>query len=192
VAYQYDYFFSYKRDPQSDNWHRKVKDMLDFYLRMELARPALSAFFDTQEISTGLAVRKKLFQSAKQSKCVICIWSPLYFQSKWCLSEWKTFLLREQQWNCNVVVAASYHDGKTFPDDAKAKQFMDFSEYTSIMDGFWATARAVNFEPILKKFAEDAAKIILAVPAYDDAFPIADAGDGDLQPPPDIGRPGDG
>jgi len=77
---------------------------------------------------------------------------------------------------------ASYHDGKNFPADAKSKQFMDFSEYTSIMDGFWGTVRAVNFEPILKKFAKDAAIIIRGAPAYDDSFPVTEVDDSELQP----------
>jgi hypothetical protein len=81
MPYQYDYFFSYKRHPQSDAWHRTVKDKLDSLLSLELARPTLSGFFDTQEISTGLNVREKLAESAKKSKCIVCIWSPLYFQS---------------------------------------------------------------------------------------------------------------
>ena len=192
MAYQYDYFFSYKRDPQSDLWHRTVREKLDFLLRMELGRPTLSAFLDTEEIAAGLNVKEKLAESAKKSRCAICIWSPLYFQSKWCVSEWKTFHERERGWNCNVVVPASYHDGKNFPADAKSKQFMDFSEYTSIMDGFWGTVRAVNFEPILKKFAKDAAIIIRGAPAYDDSFPVTEVDDSELQPPPDIGRPANG
>ena len=191
MAYEYDVFFSYKRDPQSDDWHRKVKEKLDFYLRMELARPTLSVFFDTEEISTGLYWKIKLADAAKKSRCLVGIWSPLYFQSKWCLSEWQTFRERERLWNCNVVVAASYHDGKHFPADAQAKQLMDFSDYTSTMSGFWTTTRAVDFEPKLMKFAADAAKIIRAVPDYDDSFPIAEAADGDLPTPPDIGRPAD-
>jgi TIR domain-containing protein len=192
VAYEYDVFFSYKRDPQSDDWHRTVKEKLEFLLRLELAQPNLSVFFDTEEISTGLNWKEKVAEATKKSKCLIGIWSPLYFQSKWCLSEWKSFRERELRWRCNVVVAASYHDGKHFPPDAQSKQVMDFSNFTSTMAGFWSTTRAVDFEPMLKKFAADAAIIIRAAPAYDEAFPIAEAVDQDLLPAGDIGRPADG
>src|SRR5437762_14043948 len=38
MAYQYDVFFSYKRDPESDHWHENVKTKLEFWLKHELNR----------------------------------------------------------------------------------------------------------------------------------------------------------
>jgi hypothetical protein len=53
LPYQYDVFFSYKRDPESDAWHQKVKDELAYWLKMELNRPKVNIFFDTEDIRSG-------------------------------------------------------------------------------------------------------------------------------------------
>ena len=50
MAYEYDAFFSYKRDHESDEWHERVKDKLIFWLKQELGRQDIRIFFDTEEI----------------------------------------------------------------------------------------------------------------------------------------------
>ena len=91
MNYIYDAFFSYKRDPMSDSWHEILKDNLAHWLRMELNKLDVRIFFDKEEIGTGTQWRQKLVNALSQSKCLVCIWSPCYFQSKWCISEWWTF-----------------------------------------------------------------------------------------------------
>jgi hypothetical protein len=54
MVYQYDAFFSYKRDPHSDAWHEAVKDKLAFWLGMELNQSVVRIFFDREEIRTGV------------------------------------------------------------------------------------------------------------------------------------------
>src|SRR5262245_28914738 len=102
MPYQYDAFFSYKRDPQSDPWHHEVKEKLKFWLRQENGAN-VQIFFDTEEIRTGLRWHQKLADALRGSKCIICVWSPAYFQSKWCVSEWKTFVQREKLCNKDLV-----------------------------------------------------------------------------------------
>jgi hypothetical protein len=175
MAYEYDAFFSYKRDRESDEWHERVKDKLIFWLKQELQRQDVRIFFDTEDIRTGMRWRQKLADALRKSRCIVCVWSPLYFQSQWCLSEWKTFLQREQQTNRDLVMPASYFDGETFPPDATAKQFLDFSKFASTMPKFWETELAVDFEKHrLMPFAHDLAIIVRSAPPYDDAFPIVE------------------
>ena len=96
MNYQYDAFFSYKRDRESDDWHEVVKNKLEFWLKQELERDDVRLFFDREDIRAGMRWRHKMVEALKRSKCIVCLWSPLYFQSKWCGSEWKTFVKREQ------------------------------------------------------------------------------------------------
>jgi TIR domain len=88
MSYLYDAFFSYKRDTQSDFWHQMVKDKLAHWLRVELGQPEVKIFFDTEEIHTGDRWRQKIAHALTHSKCLVCVWSPYYFQSKYCVSEW--------------------------------------------------------------------------------------------------------
>jgi hypothetical protein len=189
MAYDYDAFFSYKRDLESDDWHERVKNKLIFWLKQELQRPDVKIFFDTEEIRTGMRWQQKLATALKKSRCIVCVWSPLYFQSKWCISEWKTFVGREALTNCDLVMPASYFDGETFPPDAKAKQFLDFSKFTSTMPKFWDTATAVDFEnQVLKPFARDLATLIRNAPPYQDGFPVVEVPDHQVETEGTIGR----
>jgi hypothetical protein len=192
VAYQYDAFFSYKRDPESDDWHERVKDNLAFWLGQHLGREA-SIFFDREDIRIGTRWRTRLEEALKRSRCLICVWSPRYFQSRWCLSEWKTFEERSRQTRSDLVLPASYFDGETFPQAARALQFRDFSPFASTMSRFWDTENAVTFEATcLRPFAHDLASTIQRAPSYDDSFPIVEADDREVQAELTIGRPANG
>jgi hypothetical protein len=189
MSYQYDVFFSYKRDIESDDWHERVKNKLEFWLKQELHRQNVAVFFDREDIRTGMRWRQKVAGALKKSRCLACIWSPLYFQSKWCRSEWMTFVERERLASRDLVMPASYFDGETFPADARARQFLDFSEFASTMPKFWDTELAVRFESQrLRPFAKDLATIIRAAPAYDDAFPLFESPDAQVQTEDTIGR----
>jgi hypothetical protein len=172
MAYQYDVFFSYKRDPESDDWHERVKAKLEFWLKQELKKQDVRIFFDKEDIKTGDQWRERLSDALKQSRCIVCVWSPLYFTSKWCISEWMTFVEREKLSKRELVVAASFHDGENFPADARKVQFLDFSPFANTMPAFWKTELAVDFLPLLKKFAHDLAEKIRKAPPFNETFPV--------------------
>lgn len=192
MSYQYDAFFSYKRDPQSDRWHEIVKEKLKFWLGMELNRPSdsITIFFDTEEIRTGARWQTKLSDALKRSKCIACVWSLYYFQSRWCVSEWRTFRDREQLFNRELVLPASFHDGKHFPPEARDSKFLDFSDYTStIPSSLWNSELALEFEnKRLKVFARDLASLINNAPPFQDDFPVTEATDEHIIQEEEIGR----
>jgi hypothetical protein len=193
MSYRYDAFFSYKRNPQSNDWHEKVKEKLEFWLGQELNCTNVSIFIDNEDIRSGDRWRGKLGDALRSSKCLICIWSPFYFQSKWCVSEWQTFLRREP-WagGKSLVVPARYHDGETYPELAQDTQSADFTPFASTIPAFWETTRAVEFEqPYLQKFAQDIAACVRNAPPYDEAFPLVEASEELLLKHTTIRRPGD-
>lgn len=174
MTYKYEAFFSYKRDPESDGWHETLKTKLQVWLRQELGDPDAKIFFDTEDIQTGDRWKEKIGRQLQQSKCIICIWSPLYFRSRYCVSEWQTFLQREGLYGRDLVVPASYHDGESFPGDALARQIADFSNYALTIPRFWDTQLAVEFESKIKAFAHALADKIKRAPPYDETFPLAE------------------
>jgi TIR domain len=193
MSYQYDAFFSYKRDPESDTWHQRVKDKLHHWIRMDLNQADVAIFFDTEDIRSGQRWRTKLETALKTSKCAICVWSPLYFRSKWCVSEWTTFEQRGRHLRLDLVIPARYHDGEHYPGPAKDIQSVDFSDYASTMPRFWDTERAVEFErSLLRPFARDLAEIIRAAPPFDPRFQVFEAGDDLIIQDTRITRVGDG
>lgn len=174
MGYQYAAFFSYKRDPESDHWHSKVKQKLEHWLRQELVEQPNKIFLDTSDIQTGDQWEAKLGAAIRHSKCVICIWSPEYFRSEFCVSEWQSFVKRESSFcpGRSLVVPASYHDGVHFPADANTYQISDFSRFASTMPAFWQTEAAVTFETTLKQFAQEIAEKASSCPIYRDDFPV--------------------
>ncbi|MCC6200365.1 MAG: toll/interleukin-1 receptor domain-containing protein [Moraxellaceae bacterium] len=189
MSYKYDVFFSYKRNPESDAWHQKVMMILQFWLKQELHKPNLTVFFDQEDIHTGNRWQAKLGGALKTSKVIVCIWSPLYFQSKWCVSEWKTFSVREDSCQRELIMPASFIDGESFPAPARARAFADFSHYTSVLPTFWDTQLAVNFESeYLKKFAKDLASLVRQAPPFDPNFPVVEAADNEVLSEGVIGR----
>ena len=192
MPYEFDAFFSYKRNPQTDDWHSEVKKKLEFWVGQEINRK-VSIFMDTEDIRTGNRWKQKLGDALKKSRCIVCIWSPYYFQSRWCVSEWSTFLERESQYGCSdLVIPARFHDGEYFPTQAKDTQSADFSSYASTMPAFWRTEKAVEFEqPHLQKFAKAIAECIHNAPEYDDDFPLIESTDDLIITNSDFGRPND-
>jgi TIR domain len=177
VSYQYDAFFSYKRDPESDEWHLRVRDKLAYWLKLDLNQTP-RIFLDTEDIRTGQRWHNKLEAALRTSKCIVCIWSPLYFKSKWCVSEWTTFERRGQALGLDLVIPARYYDGEHYPSLAKQRQSPDFSDYTSTMPQFWKTEYAVEFErKLIQPFARDLAASIRLAPRFDPNFPIVEADD---------------
>ena len=178
-GYQYDVFFSYKRDEQSNEWHSIVASKLEFWLRKELNKPEVSIFIDTEDIETGERWRMKIEDSLKKSKCLVALLSPDYFHSPWCVSEWQTFVAREkilEELGITVgglIVPAIYHDGEHFPKEAMDIQAVDFSDYNSTMAFFWNSEDGYIFErDKLKAFSKDIAKTIRRAPDYREDFPI--------------------
>lgn len=179
MNYKYDIFFSYKRDPLTITWHREVVKRIKHYVCNELniLNDNLKIFFDEKTIEAGDAWAEELGEAIKSSKCLVAVWSPEYFHSNWCLSEFRSFLDRQIQLSKKgLIIPASYHDGQHFPDDAKAIQFFDFSDYGSTIDAFWQSLDAVAFDKKIKDFSKNIASKISSAPPYKDNFPFREVG----------------
>lgn len=175
MSYEYDVFVSYKRHNKTNGWHIGLLENLEVWLSHELHRDA-RIFFDSEDIQTGERWKDKLSSALLRSRCLLCLWSPMYFQSRWCVAEWQTFLERERQFRRTLIIPARVHDGDHYPKAAKDIQSRDFSKYASASPRFWDSHLALEFEQNhLKPFAEDLCKAIMSSPDFVDPFPLTDA-----------------
>src|ERR1035438_888841 len=94
--YQYDVFFSYRNHPLTSDWIARVVERLNFWLTEELGGQPARIFFDREGIRVGDRWPDTIREALKTSKCMVGLWSPSYFQSHWCVSEWRSFLARER------------------------------------------------------------------------------------------------
>ena len=178
--YQYDVFFSYSSDPLNAYWIGKVVERLKFWLTQELGaeRPA-RIFFDREGIRVGDRWPDAIRDALKTSKCMVGVWSPSYFQSQWCVSEWQSFLARERllasTQPCRLIAPIKFHDGEHFPQEARDVQWEDFSNYTATESAFWATQPAVEFGRVLQRFAASVASLVRNAPDFQPDWPAVEA-----------------
>jgi len=180
MDYEFDIFFSYKRNETSNPWHTGLKDSLAHWVSEELDGKHVSIFFDLEDISVGSRWKAKIINGLCCSKCLVAVWSPDYFRSRYCVAEWLTFDMRSKITQRDLIAPASRHDGQNFPIDARALQIAKFNEYALVTPKFWETGYAADFEMrLVKPFARDVAKLIQQAPDFVDSFPVVDI-EGDL------------
>ncbi|MCW5983062.1 MAG: toll/interleukin-1 receptor domain-containing protein [Bryobacteraceae bacterium] len=119
----------------------------------------MELFLDLDSIETGEHWPDRLRDALRTSRRMVCVWSPSYFQSAWCVSEWKSFLERERRLKMRphgLIAPLKFHDGEQFPPEAKAVQWEDVSAYTATAPAFWTSSRAMELEDRLKTEASAA------------------------------------
>lgn len=177
--YEYDVFFSYKRDPLILDWIDEVVRRFRFWLTQEMGGAESRVFLDRQRIDMGEHWPEALKAAIRSSRCLVGVWSPSYFQSAWCISEWRSFVAREEVLGLvsphGLIAPVRFHDGEYFPTDAAAIQSCDVSSYTATLPAFWQTQRAVEFEDVLKTFAHSVAAMIRRAPPFRPDWPIVEA-----------------
>jgi len=176
--YEYDVFLSYRRDRLVLEWIVEVEQRLKFWLSQELGGNEARIFVDQDCIEIGDRWPDRLRAAVRSSRCMVGIWSPRYFQSAWCISEWQSFRAREQRLGLDIyglIAPVRFHDGEHFPQEAADVQCADFSEYTSTIPAFWQSQRAVEFEGPLRAFARSVATIIRRTPPFQADWPVVEA-----------------
>lgn len=175
--YEFDVFFSYKRHSLTLEWTRSVHKRLQFWLTQELGGREAELFVDEETIETGDRWPDRLREGLQKSRCMVCVWSPAYFHSDWCVSEWKSFLEREKLLSLGshgLIAPIRFHDGEHFPPEAQAVQWTDVEAYASTLPAFWASQRALELEDRLKELAASVAEIVKRAPPFQE-WPVIDS-----------------
>lgn len=188
MPYTYDIFLSYRRSQLRSEWLTEhfiplFWDIVREEITAETHRTPSGFFFDQTDLSEemrkfdlhgiepGENWRNKLKEAITASRCMIALWSPLYFHSEWCLIEWKSFLERGRAKQKDLLVPISVHDGDSFPSDARDSQYMKFVEFVFIGDGYKKTELYVKFQQELRNLARRVAKVISTAPEWE-AWPL--------------------
>jgi len=174
--YKYDVFLSYKRRDPVGSW---VQKFLYHYfcdcLSDAIGGKKVDVFLDQASIEVGDDWKQTLKDGLRRSKILLAVCSPGYFQSDWCLSEWKTFALREAVAQTKTLrIPIRHNDGEHFHEDANAKQMMDFSDCTSIYPAFVNSPKAIVFEEKVGELARAVAKRLKDIPPFNPCWEVAD------------------
>ena len=150
--YKYDVFLSYSHAPAVMPWVvERLYGQLCAWLCEASGGGEVRIFLDQTEITPGMHWPESLRKAIRESKCIVPVWSPSYFTSDWCMSEWKSFCEREKMLaNENkardLVVPILHNDGDCFPEEAQQTQWADFSDCCSNMPAFVYNSKSIDFE----------------------------------------------
>jgi hypothetical protein len=179
--YRYDVFVSYKRESANKRlvtpWLREVLDRIEYWLRQEMGGQTVSIFFDEESIEIGSDWPGEIRDALLSAKCLLPVWSPEYFRSRWCIAEWKSFLAREElissmtQRPCRLTAPIKFHDGTWFPPEAQRVQQLDLSPYAATTQAFWASPRAEELDQRIMRFAPALARVVSGAPPYEVGWP---------------------
>ncbi|HZI19738.1 MAG TPA: toll/interleukin-1 receptor domain-containing protein [Pyrinomonadaceae bacterium] len=184
MPYTHDVFLSYSHDYPFGEW---VVDpflpLFKGYLTAALNRnpnplnrePVI--FIDREGVRTGSTWPLRLRSALACSRCLVGVWSPNYFLSRWCKFECVVMLHRERKLGYRTVVKpdglvipVSVHDGESFPDYARAIQIMDWGRYARVGEGFKRTEAYVEFQEKVSDFANDVAQAVKNAPPWDERW----------------------
>lgn len=136
--------------------------------------------FVDKNIDVGSEWPAALADAHLHSCCLIAIWTPRYFRSKWCIAEWKTMLTRQQNIAGNqgneaprLTYPILYSDGESFPEEAKRIQYMaNLTDYNYPYPVFRNSERYLLFHDLVRSVAADIAKMLKQIPPWDASWEV--------------------
>jgi hypothetical protein len=194
LPYRFDFFVSYRRSylrngkPQETAVGAWVKQV--FYPELcalwNEQQPDAQVFLDEESIPTGAHWPSYLKEAIRDSRCLLPIWSPPYFGSRWCKAELESMRLREKQCNIHLaqgrglVVPVVFHDGDSFPAEARFTQNLSFHTLSHLRAGD-------GLVELRKRLRDDLLPSLVAAhqkaPDWRADFQLASIGDDDSDPP---------
>ncbi len=173
MDYHYDVFLSYLHEKPCGTWVTEhFLPYFKFHLGNGLARPA-EIFIDKTEIRTVQKWPARLKQALAHSRCLVGIWSPLYFRSEWCQCECAVMLHRESRLGLGttensdgLIVGVKVNDGIHFPQFAKDSQYADMEQFFFDEHGFTQCPLYIEFQKNISELAPDIARIVQNAPTW--------------------------
>ncbi len=177
MSYTYDVFISYRRSPaQARDWTRHVLyPTLQTWLEVELNLKSDQIFIDTEHLNdNGLPWPEKLRDAILQSKLLVAVLSPQYFESDWCMTELYSMLERQQRTGGRCVYLLQVFDGETYPSQIRLCSPTDLSSYATLHRRFLPQR---GWNERCKKLAHELKVVLAQTPPFDPHAPIVAHGE---------------
>lgn len=193
-GYEFDVFISYSRHGSGAKWlmnhfYPKIQDCL-----ADQIAPMPKVFVD-KSMPRGVHWPSQLQKALRHSKVMIALLTPLYFQSKWCMAEWRNMKAREQMLGLGttdrpqgLIIPILYSDSENFPEEGRELSWWNFKELSTPDPVFQESRDYVQFHREVTNLAKDLVELIQQVPEWRDDWPIVEPPDPVIMPPPPIPR----
>jgi TIR domain len=164
-------------DAQMEPWvHQHLLPFLQSFVGNALNRP-LQIFVDRKGISSGDSWPLRIQRALAQSRCLLAVWSPLYFHSTWCRKECASMLYRETQRGfrtlnnpAGLVIPINVFDEQFFPDKARKIEWLDLRDYWIVGEGFAKTEKYVQFQDRLRDWSPQVASTVQRAPSWEESW----------------------
>jgi hypothetical protein len=176
--YEYDVFLSYTHDTPFGPWVRETFfDVFEAWLRQALQGQKPKIFFDTSSIASGTAWPLVIRRGLATSRCLVAVWSPDYFVSKWCVRECCVMLQREKQLGyrtlenpSGLILPVQVYDRNHFPEAVRSfvaeTQALDCRDYANPAPMYKQTLRYVELIELIRVWTQRVAQVIYAAPPW--------------------------
>lgn len=187
AGYQWDVFLSYPRADPVGPWVRDYFfPLLSRWLGASTPHEP-TVFFDST-MEGGVHWPSRLKNSLLRSRCLVAIWSPHFFRSRWCLAEWQSMRAREELLRIGrgerpgLVCPVLFADGDCFPKEARETQHArDLRPYNIVNPAFRRTAKHGRLEREVQILCDQLSSMIQAAPEWSPDWPVAEP-----EPEPEI------
>jgi len=170
VPYRYDVFVSYTwRVPRAQRWVREVlhPPLVDF-LELEAKIPRARVFLDEREVRPGMHVETSVHEALRDSRILLAVFSPQYFESGWCLTEFHTMLKRQKATGRRVIYPLAVWDGDKYAPEARALAPLDYNKWGTLERGMTRK----RWTDTVKALVKELEPLVLGSPAHDPAWNV--------------------
>ena len=192
-GYRFDVFISYSRRGSAPKWlmnhfYPKFLDCL-----VDQIAPTPTTFLDTS-MPRGMDWPAELAKALRDSKILIPVLTPLYFESRWCMAEWRSMLAREAMLGLGsterpqgLIYPILYSDSENFPEEGLRRAWWDFKQLATPEPVFQESRQWIRFHHKVSDLARDVGQLLKQVPEWRPDWPI-ERPEPVLLPPPPIPR----
>ncbi|WP_141997432.1 TIR domain-containing protein [Amycolatopsis cihanbeyliensis] len=193
-GYEFDVFISYSHIGSASKWlvnnfYPKFQDCL-----ADQIAPAPKVFVD-RTMHRGVAWPEKLATVLLRSKILIPVLTPPYFESAWCMAEWRSMCEREKVLGIadsgrpqGLIYPILYSDSDNFPEEGKMRSWWDFKDVATPEPVFQESPDWLNFHRKVTEFARDLVELLQQVPEWRSDWPVIRRPEPVLMPPPPMPR----
>ena len=177
-GYEYHVFVSYRRSGDVGEWVNNHFHPL-LVRRLEALLNEEPRVFIDREMDIGTDWPSRLSDALHKSCCMVAVWSPSYFRSKWCLAEWQTIVERERMEglkappsHAGLTYPVVYSDGDSFPAEAQAVQSrLDMHDFAYPFEQFRKSEKYLAFFDRMHEVAEDVTARLRTAPVWNADWP---------------------
>ncbi len=162
MEYRYKAFISYRHQSPDQDVAGKLHSYIENYAIPSSLKKTLGiqkmgrVFRDQEELEISPSLGDDIHEALEQSEWFICICSPRYLRSKWCMEELNYFLSLGRRDHILTILTEGEPE-EVFPEELRSRASGDAEEE---VEPLAADVRGANVSEVLKKLQQERLRIL--------------------------------